>query len=172
MKLVFSFLALAAMAVWLMAAAPTDVTVDANPVLNGSWYEALTPSQMTLTGIGDTSTLAYQWKPSYSGSDVILMRTRVRNPSVDSTAYIVFVDCLDKNRNLLYTYAADTSIDTLGKPVKLPIGSVCVGSSYNIRITSATPSTAARKHTLGTDSLAAYWWLYYPDKVIRNSGSK
>ena len=172
MKLVFSFLALAVMAVWLMAAAPTDVTVDANPVLNGSWYEALTPSQTTLTGIGDTSTLAYQWRPSYTGSDVILMRTRWRNPSVDSTAYIIFVDCLDKNKALMYTYAADTSIDTLGKPVKLPLGSTLVGSYYNIKIVSATPSTAARKHTLGTDSLAAYWWLYYPNKIIRTSGGK
>jgi hypothetical protein len=156
----------------LMAAAPSDVTVDANSVLSGGWYEALTPSQITLTGIGDTSTLAYQWTPKFNGSDVILMRTRWRNPSVDSTAYIINIDCLDKNRNLLYTYAADTSIDTVGKPVKLPLGSICVGSYYNIKIVSATPSTAAKKHTLGTDSLAAYWWLYYPNKVIRTSGSK
>jgi len=172
MKLVFSLIASLAVVFCLVAAAPTDITIDANPVLNGSWYEALTPSQITLTGVGDTSTLAYQWRPAYSGSDVILMRTRVRNPSVDSTAYSVNIDCLDKNKNLLYTYAADTSIDTLGKPVKLPIGSICIGSFYNIRIVSVTPSTAARKHTLGTDSLAAYWWLYYPNKVIRNSGGK
>jgi hypothetical protein len=146
------------------AAAPTDRAVDANVYLwpGADYYQLLTPSKRTCTGVGDTSTLAYRWQPKQYGADVIFVRGKLRGTTADSVGNKLFVECLDNSYNLLYTVAVDTFTDSLGEAIKLPIGTTAVGNYYNIKLITITG------HRAGADSLASYMYLFYPKMKVLN----
>lgn len=161
--LVFGLMTIFGLVAFTHAAAPTDRAVDANWVLpvGSLGYESFTPTKLTVTGVGDTSTIASKWNPKVSGVDVILTRGKLKGTKSDSVGNRLIVDCLDSKFALLYSVEVDTIIDSLGEAIKLPLGSTCVGSYYNIRFVSAV-AASSKSHQAGTDTLPSTFYIYYP----------
>jgi hypothetical protein len=151
---------------FVFSAEPTLRSDDQTRLGYGTdWYERITTAtKVALTGVGDTSTLLYRWRPKTDGADVVYVRGKIRGTNGDSVKTQVFIECLDPSYNLLYKTVVDTFVDSLGEAIKLPINGGAVGTFYNLKLLTITG------HRALADSLPTYQYIYYPRGVTEMIG--
>lgn len=141
-NLIFSCIAILALALVVSAAAPTDNVVDA--VYENGGVDTIiknTTGLDTLAGVDSTTLISgHIFAPGWR---YILVRDRITGTAADgsgtdSVALQVRVDALDGNGNLFYSTLVDSMTTVAGEAILLPITGTVFGSKIRIKLIGYT----------------------------------